>query len=289
MKRFCVVAMREKQEILQAASQIKKYLEERNCTCFLNAGYVKREKISGDTQCAIVLGGDGTLLQAARELAQTKIKLIGVNFGRLGFLAEVEKDDIIKTLDCLIRDEFTVEKRMLLNGRIVRNGTVIAESVALNDIVINRSNIMRVMQLKIWINGMLLNEYSADGIIVSTPTGSTAYSMSAGGPIVKPSARLIVMTPICPHTLNTRSIILDAEDVIEIQAYSKRKYDNDIKKVFFDGDEDVELDEGDQVIIERSVLETEIIKLKSRSFLEILGKKMGANEGAEAEKNSGIN
>ena len=127
---------------------------------------------------------------------------------------------------------------------------------------------------------------NADGIIVSTPTGSTAYSMSAGGPIVKPSARLIVMTPICPHTLNTRSIILDAEDVIEIQAYSKRKYDNDMRKVFFDGDENVELEEGDQVVIERSKLETEIIKLRSRSFLEILGKKMGANEGAETEKNS---
>lgn len=286
MKRFCVIAMREKREILQAASEIKKYLEEQGCTCFLNAGYVKRKNISGDTQCAIVLGGDGTLLQAARELAQTKIRLIGVNFGKLGFLAEVEKDDIVKTLDCLIHDEFTIEKRMLLNGRVVRNGTIIMENVALNDIVINRSNIMRVMQLKIWINGMKLGEYSADGIIVSTPTGSTAYSMSAGGPIVKPSARLIVMTPICPHTLNTRSIILDAEDVIEIQAYSKRKYDNDIRKVFFDGDKNVELEEGDQVMIECSGLETEIIKLRSRSFLEILGKKMGANEGTETEKNS---
>lgn len=286
MKRFCVVAMRERQEILQAAEKIKAYLEQRGCTCFLNAGYVKRKNISGNTQCAIVLGGDGTLLQAARELAQTQIKLIGINFGRLGFLAEVEKDDIIKTLDCLIGDKFTVEKRMLLNGRIVRSGTVIMENVALNDIVINRSSLMRVMQLKIWINGMMLSEYSADGIIVSTPTGSTAYSMSAGGPIVKPSARLIVMTPICPHTLNTRSIILDAEDVIEIQAFSKRKYDNDVKKVFFDGDENVELEEGDQVIIEGSRLETEIIKLRSRSFLEILGKKMGANEGTETEKNS---
>ena len=156
------------------------------------------------------------------------------------------------------------------------------ENVALNDIVINRSSLMRVMQLKILINGMRLSEYSADGIIIATPTGSTAYSMSAGGPIVKPSARLIVMTPICPHTLNTRSIIFDAEDVIEIQASSKRKYDNDIKKVFFDGDDNIELEEGDRVIIESSKLEAKIIKLKSRSFLEILGKKMGTNERTEA-------
>ena len=281
MKRFCVVAMREKPEILTAAKKIKRYLESRKCLCFINSGYVKRENISKDTQCAIVLGGDGTLLQAARELVETNIKLIGINFGNLGFLAEVEKDDIIKTLDCLIRDEFTVEKRMLLSGHIIRNGRSVMENVALNDIVINRSSLMRVMQLKISINGMRLSEYSADGIIIATPTGSTAYSMSAGGPIVKPSARLIVMTPICPHTLNTRSIIFDAEDVIEIQASSKRKYDNDVKKVFFDGDDNIELEEGDKVIIEGSRLETEIIKLRSRSFLELLGKKMGANERTE--------
>lgn len=281
MKRFCVVAMREKPEIKVAAEKIKKYLEERECICCINTGYVKKENISNDTECAIVLGGDGTLLQAARELVETNIRLIGINFGNLGFLAEVEKEDIDRTLDSLIRDEFSVEKRMLLSGRIVRNGKTVMENVALNDIVINRSSLMRVMQLKIFINGMRLSEYSADGIIIATPTGSTAYSMSAGGPIVKPSAHLIVMTPICPHTLNTRSIIFDADDVIEIHASSRRKYDNDIKKVFFDGDDNIELEEGDKVIIEASRLETEIIKLKSRSFLEILGKKMGTNEGTE--------
>jgi NAD+ kinase len=273
--------MREKDEIAVAAEQIKKYLEEKDCYCYINSGYVKKENISIDTECAIVLGGDGTLLQAARELVERNIRLIGINFGNLGFLAEVEKDDITDTLDRLVKDEFSVEKRMLLNGKIIRNNSVVMENVALNDIVINRSSLMRVMQLKIFVNGMRLSEYNADGIIISTPTGSTAYSMSAGGPIVKPSAKLILMTPICPHTLNTRSIILDAGDVIEIQASSRRKYDNDIKKVFFDGDDNIELEEGDKVVIEASKLSTEIIKLRSRSFLEILGKKMGINEGTE--------
>lgn len=282
MKRFCVVAMREKEEIAHAAEKIKRYLEERACFCYVNFGYVKKENISSDTECAIVLGGDGTLLQAARELVERSIKLIGINFGNLGFLAEVEKEDIEVTLDKLINDDFSVEKRMLLNGKIIRDGKVVMENVALNDIVINRSSLMRVMQLKIFVNGMRLSEYNADGIIISTPTGSTAYSMSAGGPIVKPSAKLILMTPICPHTLNTRSIILDSGDEIEIQASSRRKYDNDIKKVFFDGDDNIELEEGDKVVIESSKLSTEIIKLRSRSFLEILGKKMGINEGTEA-------
>ena len=275
MNKFCVIAMREKPEIAVAAEEIRTYLEQRNCSCFINSGYVKKENISGDTQCAIVLGGDGTLLQAARELAGTGIRLIGINFGNLGFLAEVEKDDIQDTLDRLISGEFTLEERMLLSGTIVRNGQKIMEKIALNDIVINRSSLMRIMQLKIWVNGQMLSEYHADGIIIATPTGSTAYSMSAGGPIAKPSAQLIVMTPICPHTLNTRSIILDQEDVIEIQASSRKHYENDIKKVFFDGDEDVVLEENDRVIIQKSKLCAEIIRLKNRSFLEILGKKMG--------------
>lgn len=282
MRRFCVVAMREKPEIAVAAEKIKEYLEKRGSICFLNSGYVKKEKIPEGIECAIVLGGDGTLLQAARELVATSVRLIGINFGNLGFLAEVEKDDIEDALDRLMEDRFSVEKRMLLTGSIVRDGRAVMENVALNDIVINRSSLMRVMQLKISVNGLRLSEYNADGIIIATPTGSTAYSMSAGGPIVKPSAQLIVMTPICPHTLNTRSIILDSEDVIEIQASSRRTYDNDIKKVFFDGDDNIILEEGDRVIIQRSKLSAEIIRLKSRSFLEILGKKMGADERTEA-------
>ena len=211
-------------------------------------------------------------------MLETRIRLIGINFGNLGFLAEVEKDSVETALDRLIMDQFTVEKRMLLNGSIIRDDKVVYENVALNDIVINRSSLMRVMQLKISVNHLRLSEYNADGIIIATPTGSTAYSMSAGGPIVKPTARLIVMTPICPHTLNTRSIILDAEDEIEISASSRRKYDNDIKKVFFDGDDNIVLEEGDRVVIRCSDLSAEIIRLKSRSFLEILGKKMGADE-----------
>lgn len=278
MKYFCVVAMSEKPEIAVAAEKIKKYLEDRGCVCSVNSGYAKRENIPFETECAIVLGGDGTLLQAARELLETRIRLIGINFGNLGFLAEVEMDSIETALDRLITDQFTVEKRMLLNGSIIRDDKVVYENVALNDIVINRSSLMRVMQLKISVNHLRLSEYNADGIIIATPTGSTAYSMSAGGPIVKPTARLIVMTPICPHTLNTRSIILDAEDEIEISASSRRKYDNDIKKVFFDGDDNIVLEEGDRVVIRCSDLSAEIIRLKSRSFLEILGKKMGADE-----------
>lgn len=208
-------------------------------------------------------------------MLETRIRLIGINFGNLGFLAEVEKDSIETALDRLIMDQFTVEKRMLLNGSIIRDDKVVYENVALNDIVINRSSLMRVMQLKISVNHLRLSEYNADGIIIATPTGSTAYSMSAGGPIVKPTARLIVMTPICPHTLNTRSIILDAEDEIEISASSRRKYDNDIKKVFFDGDDNIVLEEGDRVVIRCSDLSAEIIRLEKPQLFGNIRKEDG--------------
>lgn len=274
MDRFLVVAMREREDIALAANHIKEKLEKSGRICRINTGYVKKENVPGDTQCAIVLGGDGTLLQAGRELVETGIPLIGINFGNLGFLAEVEKEDLDQTLEQLIADEFFMEKRMLLTGSIIRNGQVISRNVALNDIVINRSRMMQIMRLKITVNGLALSEYLADGIIVSTPTGSTAYSMSAGGPIVKPTAQLIVMTPICPHSLNKGSIIFDAEDVIEIQAFSRKKSEDDEKKVFFDGEDHITLEEGDTVVIERSPLMVPIIRLKSRSFLEILRKKM---------------
>lgn len=274
MERFLVVAMRGREDIKEAAEQIKQKLEKKGCICRINTGYVKKENVPGDTQCAIVLGGDGTLLQAGRELVETGIRLIGINFGNLGFLAEVEKEDIDKTLEQLVSDQFFLEERMLLTGKIIRGDRVISENVALNDIVINRSRMMQIMKLKIKVNGLLLNEYLADGIILSTPTGSTAYSMSAGGPIVNPSAQLIVMTPICPHTLNTRSIIFDANDVIEIQACQRRPMEDDEKKVFFDGEDHITLEEGDTVVIERSPLAVTIIKLGSRSFLENLRKKM---------------
>ena len=127
-------------------------------------------------------------------------------------------------------------------------------------------------------NEMKLNKYKADGMIISTPTGSTAYSMSAGGPIVKPSASLILLTPICPHTLNTRSIILDSEDVVDIVVKNKRNVENDIRFAYFDGDKAISLMSGDRISISKSKISTKIIKLSSKSFIEILKRKMSDNE-----------
>lgn len=281
MDKFFVIANSDKKRIQGIIDGIRTYLENRGKICGYVNGYVNKDNVPENTECVIVLGGDGTLLQASRELLGRDAAFIGVNFGNLGFLAEVEKEGIEEMLDRLIEDKFKMEYRMMLKGSLVRENNIIAEDVALNDIVINRSGPLRIMDFSVYVNGLLLKEYKADGMIVSTPTGSTAYCMSAGGPIVKPSANLMVLTPICPHTLNTRSIVLEGEDNIEIEVIERKRGSNDARAVYFDGDRSVELQNGDRVVIKRAELSTKIIKLSSKSFLEILGKKMSSNEDSQ--------
>lgn len=282
MNKFFVVANSDKNSVQNKIDEIKSYLEEKGKICGYVNGYVKKSFVPEDVECVLVLGGDGTMLQAVREIVGIKAAFIGINFGNLGFLAEVEKTDVIQMLDRLIEDRFKIEHRIMLKGLVIREGSVIAEDVALNDIVINRSGPLRIMDFSIYVNDMLLKEYKADGMIVSTPTGSTAYSMSAGGPIVKPSANLMVLTPICPHTLNTRSIVLEGEDVIQIEINERRGSESNMRSVYFDGDRSVELMAGDRIVIKKSELSTKIIKLSSKSFLQILGKKMNSNEDSQA-------
>lgn len=277
MKKFLIVANSDKEDTLKIAKNILEYLENSNANGTLIVGYVDKNMVDEATECAIVLGGDGTLLMAARNLVGYNIPFIGINCGNLGFLAEAKPDAIYDTLDRLLKDDYSVESRMMLTGTLIRDGEELFTNIALNDIVI-RSGSVRVIDINVYVNGLKLNEYRADGMIVATPTGSTAYSMSAGGPIVKPSANLLVLTPICPHTLNTRSIVFDSTDVIELEVLSKRGNKDDIRSVYFDGDSEIILRTGDRITIKKSEIYTDIIKLSSKSFLEILKRKMSDNE-----------
>lgn len=278
MNKFLIIANSDKKETVELSSKINDKLISKNASCKIINGYVEKHMVDDTTECIIVLGGDGTLLMAARNLVDLGIPFIGINCGNLGFLSEATPEMIDETLEKLLENHYTLEKRMMLTGRIIRNGKIISENVALNDIVINRGGLLRVIDFDIYVNGMKLNQYKADGMIVSTPTGSTAYSMSAGGPIVKPSANLILLTPICPHTLNTRSIILDADDVVDIEVSNKKRVENDERFAYFDGDMSVKLMSGDRISICKSKISTGIIKLSSRSFIEILKRKMSDNE-----------
>jgi len=223
--------------------------------------------------CILVLGGDGTLLRAARNLLNQDIPLLGINLGTLGYLAEVEIAAIEEALDKLLGDRFTREERMMLEGQ-VRRQDMTEQNYALNDIVISRCGSLQVLTFQIYVNGQFLNSYSADGMIVATPTGSTGYNMSAGGPIVEPGASLLLLTPICPHTLNTRSIVLAPDDEIRIEIPRGKDGQRQTVEASYDGSHKVRLQTDDSIVIRRADKTTGILKLNTESFLTVLHKKM---------------
>ncbi|MDO4292862.1 MAG: NAD(+)/NADH kinase [Eubacteriales bacterium] len=281
MKHYIIITNRPKDPELSVTGRVRAFLEKNGASCSVYADELETEhwrqilKREGEqTDGILVLGGDGTLLRAARDTADSAIPLLGVNLGTLGFLAEVETAGIEQALERLLRGDYQVEERMMLAGQVVRQGRVREEACSLNDITITRCGHLRMLYFQILVNGRLLKEYHADGIIVATPTGSTGYNMSAGGPIVEPGARLIVLTPVCPHTLQTRSVILSAEDEIVIRITGKEDREETGIEACFDGGRNLELAPGDEVRVTRSDRATSIIKLGEDSFLNVLHRKM---------------
>ena len=177
---------------------------------------VERATLAQTCDLVIVVGGDGTLLNAARSLAESGTAVLGVNLGRLGFLVDVSPEDMPRQLDKILSGQFSEEQRTLLHMTVIRDGDVISQSSALNDVVVHKKDIARMIELDTYIDGHFLNTNRSDGLIVSTPTGSTAYALSGGGPILHPRLEAITLVPICPHTLSNRPIVIDDDSVIEI-------------------------------------------------------------------------
>lgn len=289
MKYFYIITNSEKDKNLDFTDKVVDYLSQRGGRCQVQlAGrqaegpfhYTDPMAIPETTQCIIVLGGDGTLLQAARDIQAAKdekrsqIPLLGVNLGNLGFLAEVDRQSVYQALDKLIDDVYEVEERMMLSGTVYRDGKVIGQDIALNDIVIVREGPPRVVRFKNFVNDEYLNSYNADGIIISTPTGSTGYSLSVGGPIVSPSGEMTIMTPIAPHTLNSRSLVFPAEDVITVEMGEGRHQDCERGLASFDGDSEISMITGDRIVVKKAEVKTRILKLNHLSFVEVLRQKM---------------
>lgn len=235
--------------------------------------YTNADIVPENTDCVIVLGGDGTLLQAARDLIDRELPMLGVNIGTLGFLTDTDMDNVKETLCQIDEGRFEIDSRMMLDGYIYRNNELIYQNTALNDVVINRRGILSVIDFDVCVNDEYLNSYSADGVIISTATGSTAYSLSAGGPIVQPNAQLLMLTPICPHTLNKRSIIFGADDEISIQIGDNKKLKEE-RVATFDGEMFCHMISGDRIVIKRSDKKTRLIKTNKLSFLQRIRTKM---------------
>ncbi len=280
MDKFCIVTNLKKDKNLDLTNHIKAFLEERGKTCVIarerteeDPLLVKRNHLSvipEDTDLCIVLGGDGTLLQAARSIAYMDIPIIGVNLGQMGYLTEVEAEDIDDALQKILDGQYEIEERMMLRGSLEVEGK---KDYSLNDIILTRYQGISTIGYNIFIDGQFLCSYYADGLVVATPTGSTGYNMSAGGPIIEPSAQMILVTPICPHTLNSRSLLFSPEKVITLELLNGRDGQSMQAIASFDGSGTILLNSGDKIEIKMSKKTTKIIRLGRVSFLEMISKK----------------
>lgn len=270
----------EKDINLELTKNITNWFLEKNVDVLLNHGTAsklckselafKGDDIFSNSDIIIVLGGDGTLLNIARQSAPYNVPLFGVNLGYLGFLTEVEENNLYPALEDLISGEYEIEKRMMLVATVEKDGIELEKSIALNDVGITKGPFSRIISLGIYINDSFVDLYSADGVIVSSPTGSTAYSLSAGGPIVSPDLEVLIITPICPHVLHSRPLVISNSDIVQIEVCM-----NDTEVMLtLDGQQGYKVKSGDIVTVGQSKYYTSLIKLKNRDFFQVLRQKM---------------
>ena len=294
IKKIGITANIEKERIADHIRSLIKWLEEKGVKVFLemeisrkiaHAGGMKWNELARNSQMVVALGGDGTMLRTARYLAGHRVPILGINMGSFGYLTEVNLNEIHSTLELIIEGKFVTEKRMMLDVSIKRGKTVTNVGDVLNDVVINRGDLSRMNELEVEVNGKYLTTYKGDGLIVSTPTGSTAYSLSAGGPIVFPGKDLIIINPICPHTLTNRPIIFSEDSNLKITLWSKDKG----AMLTLDGQEAHRIKSGDAVIVKRSKHSITLVLSPYRSYGEILRSKLGWGDlppGARKKKNA---
>jgi NAD+ kinase len=226
------------------------------------------KQISADL--AFVFGGDGTILSASRKLNEKQIPLIGVHLGKFGFLADLTSREVGKALEIIFSGEYVISQRMMLTCKIIRAKQVINETLGLNDAVVSRTSLSRLISIKLYVNNKTVTTYSSDGLIVSTPAGSTAHSLSAGGPIVTPDMEAFIITPICPHTLSNRPLVVSGDSTIELEQISESKGVG----LTVDGQIYFDVMAGDRVVIEKAEKKLQLIDIQTRTFYDVLREKL---------------
>lgn len=233
-------------------------------------GGMQKSQLAAQADVLIVLGGDGTILSAARLAAERSIPILGVNMGGLGFLTEVRLDELYHALDRLLANDYVIDERLMLHTLIHRHGETVASGTVLNDVVISKGTLARMIELKIAIQGQFITSLRADGLIVSTPTGSTAYSLSAGGPIVNPSVQALILTPISPHTLTHRPLIVPVDVEIEVTLTSR----DDGAMATLDGQVGVAIVQGDTTRVRLSNHRTKLVRFPEHHYYDVLREKL---------------
>ena len=270
--------------IIELLCLLARILHERGITVLVEAATVCLSEASDElrqwTSCdyaaigkqadlAIVLGGDGTMLNASRQLAPYHVPLVGVNQGRLGFMTDIARNDMLTCMDDLLSGKFSPEDRMLLNAVVMRGGQEIVSSLALNEVVVDKGAIGRLIEFELFIDGVFVYNLRSDGLIVSTPTGSTAYSLSADGPILHPLVSGIALVPLCPHSLTNRPILINDQNEIEIRIVHATD-----SRVHFDGQVTFDLKPEDSVLIRRSEFSICLLHPPGYSYFAMLRQKL---------------
>lgn len=284
MRNFLVVTNKTKDYDGSRSRAVIRTLEENGCVCTAHIYTEENSKgkyflvnpkdVPENTEAVLVLGGDGTFLHAAKDLLDLNLPVVGIYFGTLGFLTEIKPYAFGEALSAIIDEKYNIEDRMLIEGEIIKKGKTVYRDQALNDIVLNRSSTSSLIHFDVNVNGEFLNSYSADGMVISTPTGSTGYNLSAGGPVAQPTAEIILATPICAHALNSRSIVFSADVEISLTAKTREGARNQKTIVSFDGERDIPLSEGDIIKIKKAEKSVKLIKVNDLSFIENISKNM---------------
>jgi len=285
IKRIGVVVKPHRPEALETLCKLTEWLTTRGIT-LVGAPAVDRERIEHETGCVIevipeeelpqkvdlilVLGGDGTMIATARMLGDCEVPVIGVNYGGLGYLAEFRIDELFTALESILAGDYKLEQRVMLAVELRRGNELVTKNRVLNDVVMNKSALARIIHIETYLNDQFVNSFRADGLIVSTPTGSTAYNLSAGGPIIFPTMNTVVITPICPFTLSNRPIVVPDDSVIEIRLMTEKE---DVA-LTLDGQVGFPIQARDRVIIRKSTTTFNLVQPKNRNYFDLLRDKL---------------
>jgi len=287
MKQVYMIVNTLKDKDLSFACEMMAWLQDQNVDVYVDSAlhdqyeigekHLKHDHELDTIDFAIVLGGDGTIIHSARRLAQHGLPILGINIGSLGFLNQIEQHEWKESLSQVLEGKYDIQDRMMLETITYNSveGTSSQGSFALNDVVISRMALSRMVGFSVFVNDEFVSHYSSDGVIISTPTGSTAYNLSAGGPILAPNGDTLVLTPICPHSLAARSIVLSSGDVIRITfEHNRRLWENDLMMTV-DGQEGVKLTGDTEIIVKKADLKTKLLKLEGHNFYKVLRHKLG--------------
>jgi len=279
IERIGIIVRPNLPEAIPVIQQMADWLNERRIDVLVDGQFssllrritsVEEREMADKVDLVVVLGGDGTMLGAARLIGHRRIPVLGINFGRLGYLTDFTLEELFPALDYILSGHFVTEPRGMIDVTTLREGQVLSEDQVLNDVVVTKGTVVRMIEIDCWIDSHFVNLFRADGLIVATPTGSTAYNLSAGGPIIYPVMGALVLTPICPHTLSNRPLLLPDTSVVELCLHSP----SDEATATLDGQKRISLQSDDRILIKKSESIFDLVRPLSRNYYQVLRSKL---------------